>query len=270
MAFRKRQCKFDTHQARSLAETLGILDMVTKKKRIIVALAMVVGLLFLPFGATGYVIVFGGEYPLIGSMLGFFVGVVACVILSVIAVSMWRAKNWRGFVALTAFVCCFSFAWIPLGWTIGYITSPYSRDKVAFDEIQSPTVDVSGVWHGNWTDTRKEFSEKIILSLQQNNSKVTGTIVSERKRSFDIVDGVVSGDRVNLYYNVSFPEWPLAGGGGTLVGTVENKKISGTWFAHERPKHGWSIDGPWEATFRGMDAPETKTIEPNKANAADS
>lgn len=121
----------------------------------------------------------------------------------------------------------------------------YDRVSLEFDVVRSPTINVSGTWKGEWSDPRKDVKQEITLTLQQQGNSVEGMIIDDTGTKWRIIEGVVSGDSLNLFYDKEFA-WRSAGA--TLLGSLENGQLSGHYYGHERPKPGWSSKGPWHAT----------------------
>lgn len=126
--------------------------------------------------------------------------------------------------------------------------NPYDREDLQFDVIAPASIDVTGTWEGSWTDPRKDFTEAITLTLLQSGHSVTGAISDAGGTKWLIIEGVVSGDRVNLFYNRQFA---FRGRGATLLGSLKDGHLSGDYYTHESPKFGWSAKGGWQAVRRG-------------------
>ncbi|MEM7624508.1 MAG: hypothetical protein AAF333_02650 [Planctomycetota bacterium] len=203
-----------------------------------------------PFATVLWVTAFTQDFSVNEAVIGFLVGLFTAAGSIVLAIVLWNAgrKPWLGI--FLAVLLVFDLAWYPIARIANFPTKPYARADIAFNTERPPTIDCSGHWGGSWDDEKQELTETITLVLEQNGNEVTGTITSERGRQFRILDGKVSGDQLNLYYNVTGTEWGLPGGGGSLVGRLKGDSISGTWYAHETPQRGWSRDGPWRASLR--------------------
>jgi len=214
-------------------------------------------LLLLPF-ACGLVAaaigerLLGNSYPLGEAMIGMVAGFVAMIVLSPWTVFARQDGGLKRRIRVLTGIAAFEILGLPLVLAISALSDSllrakaYDRASLKLDPIVKPTVDVSGTWNGSWTDPRQDFTETITLNLTQSQNSVTGSIVDERGGEWRIIEGVVSGAQLNLFYDRDFPAWP--GAGATLRGGITNNSIKGNYYAHERPRRGWASSGPWVVT----------------------
>ena len=217
-------------------------------KRGLLAIGLSVGLLLLPFAMMAWVITLGGADPLLGMMAAFAAGTMIAFVGLIASAFAWRGGRWRGLVVFFVVVVAVDLAWLPVGWAWDLKSRPYERADVAFAQLEEPAVDLSGTWEGKWVDPRRSYSEGIVLKLNQADGRVSGSITTETGMTFEVIDGVVSGHRLNIHYDVGFPAWSRRVGVGSLIGAVSGDRLTGTWYAHERPKHGGAREGPWQAS----------------------
>ena len=194
------------------------------------------------FVAAGTASILGNSYPiteiLVGGGFGLFIMMSICVTF---LVSSARTRR----IVLCVLVAGDLLAILGL-FLFNYIVTPkiYDRESLKIQRVVSPDADLTGTWVGTWTDPRKEFTEMITLTLTQSGNSMSGTIVDEGGTQWRIIEGVVSGSELNLFYDRDFG-WP--GAGATLLGSIEGDTISGNYYGHERPRRGSSSSGPWEA-----------------------
>jgi hypothetical protein len=139
-------------------------------------------------------------------------------------------------------------------WIIQLPEQPYDREALRFGEIKPATVNVTGTWKGSWTDPRAEYKENITLTLEQTGSTISGTIHGEKERvpgskkegDWDIIEGQVSSDRINLYYKRRFSFRTDATA--TLLGVCKHDEMSGEYFGHVTARRGGSSKGMWQAS----------------------
>lgn len=217
-------------------------------KLTLAGISLVVAILALPFSYFGwYVVITKDEYPLGAMIFGFILGALLIVLFSSAVVIIWRARMWRALFGLSLLLPMMSFGWIAYGRMANYLSRPYEREELVIQEIRPAQVSIAGRWEGSWTNPKGDVTEMITLQLNQNGNTVTGEIITETGRVFSIIDGVVSGYEVNLFYDNGPGEWSLPGGVGSLLGNVGEDGMEGRWYAHERPPPGVSRDGPWNA-----------------------
>jgi hypothetical protein len=234
-----------------------MLVMTSRQKVWTLRIVSIPVLLLLPF-ACGLVAAAIGErllansYPLGEAMTGMVAGFVAMIVLSPWTVFARQDAGLKKRVRVLIGIGAFEIIGLPLVLAISALSDSllrakaYDRASLKLDPIVKPTVDVSGTWNGSWTDPRKEFTETITLNLTQSQNSVTGSIVDERGGEWRIIEGVVSDNQVNLFYDREFPAWP--GAGATLRGVITSNSITGNYYGHERPRRGWASSGPWVVT----------------------
>ncbi|MCF7787069.1 MAG: hypothetical protein K9N47_13165 [Prosthecobacter sp.] len=138
-------------------------------------------------------------------------------------------------------------------WGIRIPERPYDRATLEFSETTPATVNVSGTWTGTWTDPRAGYEELISLTLDQTGNTISGTIHSEKERmpgvkkerEWDIIDGQISGDRINLYYRRGDFRMDIPA---TLLGLCKQGEMSGEYFGHVAARTGFSTKGTWHVT----------------------
>ena len=188
----------------------------------------------------------GDSSPLMETMAAFVVGVVIVVVLSIwILVACGEDALPRAGRILLG-VLAFDILAIPITILVVKIATPkiYDRKSLALESSVVAAVDLSGIWAGIWTDPRKDFTSKIVMTLTQSGNLVTGSIRDDTGKEWEILEGVVSGVQVNFFYDrVSSTR---SGLGATLLGKVEGDSMTGSFFGHESPRPGWASTGPWE------------------------
>lgn len=139
-------------------------------------------------------------------------------------------------------------------WFIHLPEQPYDRAALQFNEIKPAKTNVTGTWKGTWTSPRTEYTEDITLTLEQTGNTITGAIHSEKERvpgskkeaEWDIIEGQISGDRVNLYYKRRFTfRMDVTA---TLLGVCKQDEMSGEYFGHVAARRGGSSKGTWQAS----------------------
>lgn len=118
------------------------------------------------------------------------------------------------------------------------------REDVRFQTVEAPTIDVTGAWNGSWTDPLQNVTEGITLQLEQQGNTVSGSIVDAGGTRWQIEEGVVSGDRINLFYD---REYAFRSRGATLVARLQEAQLKGEYYGHDPAKAGWSSKGTWQA-----------------------
>ena len=186
----------------------------------------------------------GGDisYPMlmVGGMVALLVFPVGVTLVAI----LWRGCHWRWLVALLGVLLVVDFGWLPVGKYWAWHGRPYTRAEVALIARDAPRVDLSGTWKGTWTNPKMSRRETVMLSLEQVGAEVAGTFTTDSGREFRVLEGVVSGDEVDLFYGVGGTEWGHRGGVGTLRGRVDGVTMECTWYAHSRPPRGASRQGP--------------------------
>ena len=138
-------------------------------------------------------------------------------------------------------------------WVIQLPERPYDRAALKFSETKPATVNVSGTWVGTWTDPRAGYEEVISLILEQTGNTISGTIHSEKERvpgykgerEWIIIEGQISGDRINLYYRRGDFRMDIPA---TLLGVCKQGEMSGEYFGHVAARTGFSTKGTWHVT----------------------
>jgi hypothetical protein len=189
----------------------------------------------------------GGKFPMEGMFFGAIGGFVFMLWATAFSVIAWQHQKWLKIkIALIVFLLI-DLGWLPVKWYRNYSTRPYSREELAFKKVEPSTADLTGIWQGTWTDPKTSLTESITLDLRQDGNQVEGTITVDRSSQFEIVEGLISGNQINFFYDHSFPEFSRPNGVGTLLGEVASGQLSGTWQAHQRPSAGQARKGPWSA-----------------------
>src|SRR5262245_3991257 len=199
-----------------------MLVMTPRQKVWVVRAVSIPVLLLLPFacGLLAAAIgerLLGNSYPLGEAMTGMIVGFVAMIVLSPWTVFARQDGGLKSRIRVLVGLGAFEILGLPLVLVISALSDSllsaqaYDRASLKLAPIVQPTVEVSGSWNGSWTDPRKKFTETITLNLTQSQNSVTGSIVDERGGEWKIIEGVVSGDQLNLFYDRDFPAWPGAG-----------------------------------------------------------
>ncbi len=214
-------------------------------------IASIPAALFIPLTATALVGVIAQELGfedlmLYGSMFVAFV-ISTCVAISLSAVTVFasRAAPLAERGKLLRAMAIFDVLALVTSQLITLPGHPYERTALKFEAIHVPAIDVSGTWAGEWTDPMKKVTQAITLTLQQEGNNVAGTIADESGTKWRIIEGVVSGDRLNLFYDREMA-WRSAGA--TLLGSLKDGRLTGFYYGHDRPKRGWAAKGPWHAT----------------------
>lgn len=138
-------------------------------------------------------------------------------------------------------------------WVIRLPEQPYERATLKFVELKPATVNVTGTWKGTWTDPRAGYEEVISLTLEQTGNTISGIIHSaketmaglKREREWEIIEGQISGDRINFYYGRSEFRRDVSG---TLLGVCKEGEMSGEYFGHVAARTGGSSKGTWQAS----------------------
>ncbi len=136
-------------------------------------------------------------------------------------------------------------------WMIHLPGRPYDRETLKFGEIKPTLLNVTGAWTGSWTDPRRDYKEIITFNLEQSGNTISGTIHSvEQSRvgfkkpyEWDVIDGHISGDRINLYYGRRDFRKDITA---TLLGVCKQDEMSGEYFGHVAAKVGFSSKGIWQ------------------------
>lgn len=215
-------------------------------------IASVPVVLFMPLAATGLTGVIAQEFGcddwLLYSLMFVTLVLATCIAIALSVVTVFasskaplaeRYKTLRVMVLVDALV-------LVSAWLISMPGRPYDRATLKFDVLRAPTIDVTGTWTGEWIDPRMDFGETITLILEQDGSAVTGTILGGGTK-WRIIEGVVSGDRLNLFY---VSEFAFRSGGATLLGNLKDGQLSGHYYVHERRRAGWASKGSWHAARR--------------------
>jgi hypothetical protein len=193
--------------------------------------------------------VWGNEFPMFETAIALILSGITALCISVKTVFAPRnAPLKQGYNALAATVAFEILAPFAL-WLFLLPGKPYDRKDLQFDVMAPVSIDVTGTWDGSWTDPRKNFTEAITLTLLQSGHSVTGAISDAKGMKWLIVEGAVSGDRVNLFYD---REFAFRSRGATLLGTLKDGLLTGDYYAHDSPKFGWSAKGAWQAARRGL------------------
>lgn len=191
---------------------------------------------------------FGGEmllliYPIVILMVWLFVSVTPHFATELVFAPdervLTRGKRLLAWLLPLELVLISCFSWANSG------ERPYKREFLKWENVGPATVDLNGEWTGTWTDPSKNFTETISITLRQDGNKLSGQIVDRRQRTFRIIEATVSGAKVNIFYDL---ENSFRGRGATLLGTFQNDRLSGEYFAHDRPKSGFASKGIWEVT----------------------
>ena len=214
-------------------------------------IASIPAAMLIPLTATGLVGVIAQELGFedvmfYGPMFVAFV-ISACVAISLSTVTVFasRAAPLAERIKVLRAMAIFDVLAFLTGQLIALPSQPYDRTSLKFEAVHAPAIDVSGTWEGEWTDPRIKVTQAITLTLQQKGNSVAGTIVDDSGTKWGIIEGVVSGDRLNLFYAKEMA-WRSAGA--TLLGSLKNGQLTGYYYGHERPKRGWASKGPWHAT----------------------
>lgn len=217
----------------------------SKVKLRLLGASLFLNIIPLPFAGVIWAIVFTrSEFPLEQVALGTIVGVATFIVGVVSTATFWNQKRWRLLsVSLVTFLFI-NLGWLPVRWYQAFTTRPYERQDLVFETVEEPKADVSGIWNGTWINPKKSETESITLELIQEGNDITGTITADSTQ-FEIRDGQISGDEINLFYDHSVTEFSRSEGVGTLIGRVNEQQASGAWFAHKRPRFGYSRSGPW-------------------------
>ncbi|WP_395750334.1 hypothetical protein [Prosthecobacter sp.] len=211
--------------------------------------------------------------PMIGSdllmylcnwLLGY--GSLLFVSLPMLVVAIWsmsRVAGWTVFasradllshgIRRVAYALGFVACLILASWGIRLPERPYDRATLKFSKTKPATVNVSGTWTGKWTDPRAGYEEVISLTLEQTGNAISGTIHSaketmaglKKERVWGVIEGQVSGDRINLCYGRSEFQKYISG---TLLGVCNEGKMSGEYFGHVAARTGGSSKGTWQAS----------------------
>jgi hypothetical protein len=230
----------------------------TAKTWLIRLMGVPITILVLSLGAgvflDGWKWLTGDGYPILASIPA----------LVVILWATFRVAGWTVFASQADLlshgirrICCtigIVSCLILVLWAMHLPEQPYDRETLKFGEIKPATVNVTGAWTGSWTDPRSRYSEVIKLTLEQTGNVVTGTIHSERdsvaglkrERELDIIEGHVSGDRINLYYKLRFVF--RADATATLLGMCKQDEMSGEYVGHVAARPGGTSKGNWQVS----------------------
>lgn len=189
----------------------------------------------------------GNSYPLGETMLALVFGTIVAGGLSSVTVFARRGLPSRRAIRILTALVAFDVLAIPGALLVcNLLTSkPYERKDLKPALGLPATVDVTGTWRGSWTDPRKKITQSISLKLNQSGNEITGTIVDGEGNRFRIIEGMAGGTEINLFYDRASPAWPS--GGATLIGRLEAGRLSGSYYAHQRPRPGGASSGPWHA-----------------------
>lgn len=195
----------------------------------------------------------GNNYPMGAMLFGGVAGVVLMLVLWIRLMFMVGEAEIKEVQKFFFGLLGFEVLAIGLTFLIMKLGTPeiYDRESLAFEFVEKPTIDFSGTWEGSWADSRKDETMKITLVLSQAGSSVEGSIVDGSGVEWRVIEGVVSGSKINIFYERS-GAWP--GAGATLLGDFEGGTVFGNYFAHDAPRTGWASKGAWEAT-------RTSTVE---------
>ncbi len=192
--------------------------------------------------------IWGNEFPLIEVSVTLLFSIGTAIWFSVGTVFASRTDPLNYCYRLLAAITGFNVAAPFLLWLFLLPEKAYPRADLKFDTVVPPIIDVSGTWKGAWTDPRKNYTEAITLTLVQHDNVVTGSIVDEGGTNWLIIEGIVSGNRINLFYD---RELAFRSHGATLLGTLNKGQLTGLYYVHESVKPGWSSKGAWQATRSG-------------------
>lgn len=211
--------------------------------------------------------------PMIGSNLLMYLckwllgdGSLFFVSIPILLVLIWSTIRMAGWTVFASQANLLSHGIRRVGYAVGFVAflilafwvmrlpeRPYDRTKLKFSKITPATVNVTGVWKGTWTDPRARYEEVISLTLEQTGNTISGTIHSEkervpgykREREWEIIDGQISGDRINLYYRQGDFRMDIPA---TLLGVCKQGEMSGEYFGHVAARIGFSTKGTWQVT----------------------
>jgi len=186
----------------------------------------------------------GDSFPLF-SMLGFFLGTIASVVIAIVTVFSSQkisARN-RAWSLTIAFVFT-AAAPVAAQATLSWIAGPVrSRASVRLEASVPAQVNISGLWMGSWTDPRNDQTATLTLSMEQFGNVVSGTVKDDYSHKWKISDGLVSGDQIDL---LLIEHWDLEKAGITFRGRISNDTIAGEYHRHAQIKGGAS-SGTWIA-----------------------
>lgn len=193
-----------------------------------------------------------------GSLFFVSIPILGVLIWSVIRVAGWavfasRVDLLSHGIRRVSYVAGIDVCLIFALWVIHLPEEPYERASLKFSEVTPATVNVTGVWKGTWTDPRAGYEEVISLTLEQTGNAISGTIHSaketmagfKKEREWGIIEGQISGDRINLYYGRSEFRRDISG---TLLGVCKEGEMSGEYFGHVAARTGGSSKGAWHVT----------------------
>jgi hypothetical protein len=237
----------------------------------ILRLASIPALLLLPVACAGVAVtaadqLLGDDFPLGAVMLATAIGIAAIIPLSVWTVFARRSVPLKHGVRVLVGIIAFDFLAFPVSALLCFwaasLTTPtvHERATVRLKSVIPPRVDITGTWQGSWTDPKMKATETITLTVSQTGALVTGTIADERYRDWRIIEGVVSGDELDLFYDLDFPN--LRTRGATLRGVIKNNSIKGEYYGHESPARGWASSGTWVASRVHAEPKATNTLAP--------
>jgi len=195
----------------------------------------------------------GGGEPFLAS-----IPILVVIIWSTIRVAGWTVFASRAIllshgIRRVSYVAGIEACMILAFWVIRLPERPYNRETLKFSEIKPATVNVTGTWTGTWKDPRAGYEEVISLTLAQMGNTISGTIHSaketmaglKKEREWDIIEGHISGDRINLYYMRSEFRRDVSA---TLLGVCKVSEMSGEYFGHVAARTGGSSKGIWQAS----------------------
>jgi hypothetical protein len=211
--------------------------------------------------------------PMIGSNLLMYLckwllgdGSLFFVSIPILIVLIWSTFRMAGWTVFASQANLLSHGIRRVGYAVGFVAflilafwvirlpeRPYDRATLKFSETKPATVNVSGAWTGTWTDPRARYEEVISLTLAQTGNTVSGTIHSAKERlsgftnerEWDIIEGQISGDRINLYYLRREFQRDVSA---TLLGVCKEGEMSGEYFGHVAARTGFSTKGTWQAS----------------------
>ena len=167
--------------------------MSKRVSKVFTAIAVSTSLLFFPLGICGYVVLYGGEFPLGGMIVGFTAGCVIALGLSAIALQFWAKDSVRVFAAFAAALWTFNLGWIVIGKTTPYVSSLIFQieERTTRATPYSQPVDLDGEWALEWEDRKNGFREVIHIWIKENGNNVSGNALDS-----NLIPSIVSGSKL--------------------------------------------------------------------------
>ena len=124
-----------------------------------------------------------------------------------------------------------------------------NKDDLILEDFGPPDFDISGTWKASWQDPERKTTEAFTMNLVQESSNVSGDAAfADANGTTADLKGQATGSKLRIVMKPqpTAPNHPLPEL--TLIGTVVDGKVSGTWYLHGKPDRGFASQGPWSAT----------------------